>query len=216
MLLPAIHTIATAPARHLLACEQVARDELWHEHPALRLLQHWQITGRWLMARFVLAPEQFDRGMDDRRHGIARRMCAEICTELEVEDRVLEPHLVGSRTWTGSRSSSSRRQVLRRMIERVMDVAPGTSLFDARVLALGKAFDRHLLQTISQVAALRHRAEWATLGRRMADKRRALVAQLSAPPQPARIFPGLMVDGRERNLAAPLGARRQAQRSLAL
>lgn len=181
MKLPAIHTMSTAPARHLLACEEVARKDLWHEHPALGMLQHWQVTARWLMARYVLthaAP----------RHGIARRLCAEVCAELEVEAEVLEHHLDAVPPTDGAPRAATvpvpeaRRHVLQRMVERVMAVRPGTPLFDARLLVLGQAFDRHLTQTMARVVRRAHRPEWLQLGPVIAARRRRLLSEMAGDP----------------------------------
>lgn len=183
MPLPALHTVSLAPARHLLACQRVVELDLWHENPVLRLLQRCQVTTRWLMARYLLEPEAPATAGQAHRDGIARRLIAEVCAEIEAEETELVPRLRTQVTSSPAlRDAGQRRSGLRRLTEALMDVPPGSRRFDQRMLALGKAFERHLHQLMLQLGPLAHRPLGHELGHSMQMRHHAVMATLADHP----------------------------------
>jgi hypothetical protein len=179
MLLPAIHTLSVAPARHLLACEHITRQALWHESPLLSVLQQCQVHVRWLLARYLLlAPDRRDSQAAPRQ-GVARRLCAEVSAEIDAEEAVFDSSLDEARRSVTAAEAGTRRFLVRGMLDRVSDIRPGTALFDARVLALGRAFERHLHHTMLQAAPVAWRAEGASLGVALRDRRESILKRIA-------------------------------------
>jgi hypothetical protein len=179
MLLPAIHTVSVAPARHLPACEHITRQGLWHESPLLCVLQQCQVHVRWLLARYLLlAPDGRDEQAAPRHH-VARRLCAEVSAEIDAEEAVFDASLDEVRRPLTAAASGTHRFRVRDMLDPVSDIRPGSTLFDARVLALGTSFERHLHHTMLQAAPVAWRAEGASLGVALRDRRESILKRIA-------------------------------------
>lgn len=132
------------------------------------------------MARYLLEPEVPAGAGPAHRDGNARRLIAEVCAEIEAEETELVPRL---RAQGGAspalHEARERRSALRRLTESLMDVQPGSRRFDLRMLALGKAFERHLYQLVVQISPIAHRPLGHELGRSMQVRHHTVLAALA-------------------------------------
>jgi hypothetical protein len=149
----------------------------------LDLLVNGQSTVRCLLARYRALCERRLPGVDDRaRDGLARRLCAELAVQLQVEDEVFYPALRAA--MPDGRLidvAEVEHECLRDLTSRVVDMDPDDPLFDARVLVIGELFELHLAREAHELhpAALRSPLDFHQIAVALMQRRDDLLAELA-------------------------------------
>ena len=148
----------------------------------LDLLITGQSTARCLLARYRSLCERRHPGTEAQRGGLARRLCAELAVQLQVEDEVFYPALRAA-MHDGSLIDVAEveHECLRELTSRVVEMAPDDPLFDARVLVIGELFELHLAREAHELhpAAMRSPLDFHAISMHLMQRRDDLLAELA-------------------------------------
>lgn len=148
----------------------------------LELLVSGQSTVRCLLARYRALCERKSLGADQQRGGLARRLCAELAVQLQVEDEVFYPALRAA--MHDSRLidvAEVEHECLRDLTARVVEMDPDDPLFDARVLVIGELLELHLAREAHELhpAAMRSPLDFHGTAMQLMQRRDDLLAELA-------------------------------------
>lgn len=149
----------------------------------LDLLVAGQAGVRNLLARYRTLCESDDgRRHDARRGGLARRLCAELAVQLQIEDEVFYPALRAALADSALVDVAEvEHECLRELVSRVVDMVPSDPLFDARVLVIAELFDLHLAREAQELhpAAMRSALDFHAIALALMQRRDDLLAELA-------------------------------------
>jgi hypothetical protein len=153
-----------------------------HADEVLDLLISGQSTVRCLLARYRALCRQ-GAGSDARRGGLARRLCAELAVQLQIEDEVFYPALRAAMVdgWLID-VAEVEHECLRDLTARVVEMSPTDPLFDARVLVIGELLELHLAREAHELhpAARRSTAiDFHGIALQLVQRRDDLLAELA-------------------------------------
>lgn len=116
------------------------------------------------------------------RTGLARRLCAELAVQLQIEEELLYPELRESLPDPAPVDQAEvENACMRALVERLIEMSPTDPSFDARVVVLGELLERHLARAARELypLAMRVPLDPRTLGLALVQRRDELLADLA-------------------------------------
>ncbi|NRF68130.1 hemerythrin domain-containing protein [Aquincola sp. S2] len=147
----------------------------------LDVLLAGQAMTRCLMARYTRLRAQ-GPSADPLRAGLARRLCAELAVQLQIEEELFYPELRQVLIDSAPVDQAEvEHECMRELSTRLMDMAPDDPMFDARVMVLGELLELHLAREAQQIypMALRAPLDFSALGLALVQRRDELLADIA-------------------------------------
>lgn len=187
MTLATTRPVAGLPDRPRLATRRTPQHDTATDDTALHVLEHGRAVINGLLARYAQL-QRSDATAPAACRDLVQQLCRELAVYMHVQEELLYPKL---REQVSDSSPIDRSEIenecLRDLMQRLMGVAADEPLFDARITVLAEIFSAHAGRERVQLQPLLQALDGRHLGRQVADRRNALLAELAERPHTLRI-----------------------------
>lgn len=180
-------TTTIAADRPRLAARRTPQHTAGVDDSALHVLEEGRAVMHGLLSRYAQSRRSDAAPPEDRR-ALVQRLCTELAAYMHVQEELIYPRL-REQALDGAPIDRSEieHECLRDLMERLMDSPADEPLFDARVTVLAEIFSAHAGRERVQLLPLLQAVDGQALGRQVADRRAALLAEMADRPHALRI-----------------------------
>lgn len=180
-------TLDRPASRPRLAARQAPLHDGQVDDSAVHVLDHGRAVINGLLAGYAHL-QRSGSASQDSCHDLVQRLCVELAAYMHVQEELLYPRL---REQLANGEPIDRSEIehecLRDLMARLMDSPTDGPLFNARITVLAELFNTLAQRERLQLLPLLQSVDSRALGRQVAERRAALLAELAERPHSLRI-----------------------------